>query len=90
MFWDTIGMSYHCVVLVEAPHTIHFIVDAAGDVLNVLHMGSEKVHKLRSEFIAVYSLSTIHTHKIGLEEKHSQYTITYKHTDAMRPGCMKD
>ncbi len=39
VFWDTVGMS---VVLIEAPHAIHFIVDAAGDVLNVLHMGPER------------------------------------------------
>lgn len=39
MFWDTVGMSHHRVILVEAPHAIHFIVDAAGDVLNVLHVG---------------------------------------------------
>lgn len=32
-------VSLH-VVLVKATHTVHFIVDAAGDVLNVLHMGS--------------------------------------------------
>lgn len=44
MFRDTIGMSHHCVILIEAPHAIHFIVDAAGDVLNVLHMGPEKIH----------------------------------------------
>lgn len=39
VFWDTVGMS---VILIEAPHAIHFIVDAAGDVLNVLHMGPER------------------------------------------------
>lgn len=39
MFWDTIGMSHRCVILIQTPHTIHFIVDAAGNVLNVLHMG---------------------------------------------------
>lgn len=42
MFWDTVGMSHHRVILIKAPHTIHFIVDAAGDVLNILHMGPER------------------------------------------------
>lgn len=42
MLWDSIGMSHHCVILIEAPHAVHFIVDAAGDVLNVLHMGPER------------------------------------------------
>lgn len=42
MFWDTVGMSHRRVILIKAPHTIHFIVDAAGDVLNVLHMGPER------------------------------------------------
>ena len=28
-----------CVVLVEAAHAVHLVVDAAGDVLNVLHVG---------------------------------------------------
>lgn len=38
MFLDAVGMSQHSVVLIEAPHAIHFVVDAAGDVLNVLHV----------------------------------------------------
>lgn len=39
MFRHAVGVSHHRVVLVEAPHAIHFVVDAAGDVLNVLHVG---------------------------------------------------
>lgn len=53
MFWDTVGMSHHGVILIEAPHTIHFIVDAAGDVLNVLHMGSKtqkRTHDFKGSF----------------------------------------
>lgn len=42
MFWDTVGVSHHCVILIEAPHAIHFIVDAAGDILNVLHVGPDE------------------------------------------------
>lgn len=42
MLWDSVGMSHRRVILIEAPHTIHFIVDAAGDVLNVLHMGPDE------------------------------------------------
>lgn len=38
MLWDAVGMSHHSVILVEAPHAVHFVVDAAGDVLNVLHV----------------------------------------------------
>lgn len=40
VFWDTVGVSR--VALIEAPHPVHFIVDAAGDVLNVLHMGPDE------------------------------------------------
>lgn len=43
MFLDTVGVSHHRVVLIEAPHAVHFIVDAAGDVLNVLHMGPVRI-----------------------------------------------
>lgn len=42
MFRDAVGMSHCSVVLIEAPHTVHFIVDAAGDVLNILHVGPEQ------------------------------------------------
>lgn len=42
VFWDTVCVSHHCVALIEAPHSIHFIVDAAGDVLNVLHVGPDE------------------------------------------------
>lgn len=42
MLWDTVGMSHHRVVLIKASHTIHFIVDAAGDVLDVLHVGPDE------------------------------------------------
>lgn len=38
---DAVGVSHHGVILVEAPHAIHFIVDEAGNVLNVLHVGPE-------------------------------------------------
>lgn len=37
MLREPIGLH---VVLIKATHTVHFVVDAAGDVLNVLHMGS--------------------------------------------------
>lgn len=36
---DAVGVSRHGVALVQAPHTVHFIVDEAGNVLNVLHVG---------------------------------------------------
>lgn len=51
MFWDTVGMSHHRVILVEASHAIHFIVDAAGDVLNVLHVGptNKNTHTVASQ-----------------------------------------
>lgn len=39
MFWDAVGVSHRCVVLIQAPDSVHFIVDAAGDVLYVLHVG---------------------------------------------------
>lgn len=39
MFCDAIGMSHGCVVLIQASDSVHFVVDAAGDVLNVLHVG---------------------------------------------------
>lgn len=55
MFWDTVGVSHHRVILIEAPHAIHFIVDAAGDVLNVLHMGPKRN-------------THIHSHKKPAEE----------------------
>lgn len=41
VFWDPVSMSHRGVILIEATHAVHFIVDAAGDVLNVLHVGSE-------------------------------------------------
>lgn len=43
VFWDTVGLSHCCVVLIEASHTIHFIMDAAGDVLNVLHVRPKRI-----------------------------------------------
>lgn len=39
MLCDAIGMSQSCVVLIQASDSVHFVVDAAGDVLNVLHVG---------------------------------------------------
>lgn len=42
MLRHTVGMSHHRVILIKAPHAVHFIVDAAGDVLNVLHMGPDE------------------------------------------------
>lgn len=36
---DAVGASRHGVALVQAPHAVHFIVDEAGNVLNVLHVG---------------------------------------------------
>lgn len=39
MLWDAVGVSHRCVVLIQAPDSVHFIVDAAGDVLYVLHVG---------------------------------------------------
>lgn len=40
MFWEAVGVSHRRVVLVETPDAVHFVVDAAGDVFNVLHVGS--------------------------------------------------
>lgn len=40
MLRKSIGLH---VVLVKATHTIHFIMDTAGNVLNILHMGSVAV-----------------------------------------------
>lgn len=34
---ETVGLS---VILVEPTDTVHLVVDAAGDVFNVLHVGS--------------------------------------------------
>lgn len=42
VLWEAVCMSHHRVVLVEAPHAVHFIVDAAGDVLDVLHVGPDE------------------------------------------------
>lgn len=42
MFGHAVGVSHRCVVLIEAPDAVHFVVDAAGDVLNVLHVGPGK------------------------------------------------
>lgn len=39
MLCDAVGVSYRCVVLIQASDSVHFVVDAAGDVLNVLHVG---------------------------------------------------
>lgn len=36
---DAVGMSHRCVVLIQASDTVHFVVDAASDVLYVLHVG---------------------------------------------------
>lgn len=36
---DAVGAGRHGVALVQAPHAVHFIVDEAGNVLNVLHVG---------------------------------------------------
>lgn len=36
---DAVGVSRPGVALVQAPHAVHFIVDEAGNVLNVLHVG---------------------------------------------------
>lgn len=38
MLWDAVGVSHRRVVLIQAPDSVHFIVDAAGDVLYVLHV----------------------------------------------------
>lgn len=39
MLWDAVGMGHRCVVLIQASDTVHFVVDAASDVLYVLHVG---------------------------------------------------
>lgn len=36
---DAVGLRRRRVALVQAPHAVHFIVDEAGNVLNVLHVG---------------------------------------------------
>lgn len=36
---EAVGMSHGCVVLIQASDSVHFVVDAAGDVLDVLHVG---------------------------------------------------
>lgn len=36
---DAVGVSRPGVALVQAPHAVHFIVDEAGNVFNVLHVG---------------------------------------------------
>lgn len=41
MLRDAVGVSHRRVVLVEAPDAVHFVMDAAGDVLNVLHVGPD-------------------------------------------------
>lgn len=64
MFWDTIGMSHHRVILIQAPYAIHFIVDAAGNVLNVLHMGPERntyIHRFKKETVKDRQTLTLYT-----------------------------
>lgn len=39
MSCEAVGMSHGCVVLIQASDSVHFVVDAAGDVLDVLHVG---------------------------------------------------
>lgn len=39
VFSQAVGMSHGCVVLIQASDSVHFVVDAAGDVLDVLHVG---------------------------------------------------
>lgn len=56
---ETIGVS--CVILIQAPHTIHFIVDAAGDVLNVLHMGPDRNTHTRNQDMRKSSLEFLHS-----------------------------
>ena len=40
VLWEAVSGGYS-VVLVKAPHPVQLIVDAAGDVLDVLHVGSD-------------------------------------------------
>lgn len=61
VFWDTVGVSHSRVILVEAPDAIHFIVDAAGDVLYVLHMGPGRN-------------TYIHTHPLETSRRDRLYT----------------
>lgn len=51
MLWDAVGTSHHSVILVKAPHAVHFVVDAAGDVLNVLHVSPKHRDRLVLVFI---------------------------------------
>lgn len=46
MFCEAIG----CVVLIQASDSVHFVVDAAGDVLNVLHVGPGRNIKQKHSF----------------------------------------
>lgn len=55
MFWDAVGVRHHSVVLIEAPHAIHFVVDAAGDVLNVLHVSPK--HKRWTNSAGFYKVN---------------------------------
>ena len=42
VLWDAVSVcSGYSVVLVKAPHAVQLIVDAAGDVLDVLHVGPD-------------------------------------------------
>ena len=51
---EAVGMGDGGVVFVEAADAVHLIVDAAGDVLDVLHVGPDRGemglvrHQLRS------------------------------------------
>lgn len=46
---EAVGLS---VVLVESTHAVHLVVDAAGDVFNVLHVGSAREEPITDSFIA--------------------------------------
>lgn len=54
VFGETVSMGDGGVVFVEAADAVHLVVDAAGDVLDVLHVGPDRGetglvrHQLRS------------------------------------------
>lgn len=50
MLWDAVGVSHRCVVLIQAPDSVHFIVDAAGDVLYVLHVGPARNKRINASY----------------------------------------
>lgn len=62
MLCDAIGMSHGCVVLIQASDSVHFVVDAAGDVLNVLHVGPGR--NIKEKHLEMTSSDNIFMHEI--------------------------